>query len=95
MGNDQTIYFVNQKRCKAGKAHNIYARKDVVEQLEDNQVEYNTNFSWANLEHRNAFHKAGLTLDMFEDSHECAEYHVSLIHCDDCKEILAVATHCY
>jgi hypothetical protein len=86
---------VNQKRCKVGKIHSLYARNDVIEELEENQTEYNTNFSWKNLEHRNAFHRAGLNLEMFENSSECAEMHVSLLHCVECKEIVAVVTHCY
>ena len=94
LGNDQTIYLVSS-RCANNKPHTIYARKDVVEQLVENQTEYNTNFEWKNLQHRNAFRRAGLKLKMFEDSSECAEMHVSLILCEDCKEIVAVVTHCY
>lgn len=95
MGNDQTIYIVNSKKCRSGKVHSFSARNDEVEQLRGNQVEFNQDFSWSNLEHKKAFHKAGLTLDMFEDSHECVADHVSLIYCDDCKEIVALVTHCY
>jgi hypothetical protein len=95
MGNVQNIYIINNKKCSKGKVHSFYAKNDCVEQLYNNQVEYNQVFNWKNPEHRNAFHKAGLTLDMFEDSHACVEDHISFICCDECKEIIAIVTHCY
>ena len=95
MGNDQQIYIINLKKCSKGKVHNFCAKNDTVIELADNQVQFEQDFKWNNPEHRNAFHKAGLTLDLFEVSHACAEDHISFIHCDDCKEILAVVTHCY
>lgn len=95
MGNDQTIYLLNDDKCIRKRLHTIYARNDEIEQLADNQVEYKTNFDYHNVQHRQAFHKAKLTLAMFEDSIECVEDHVSLIYCEECHKIVAIVTHSY
>jgi hypothetical protein len=94
MGNTQEIYIVNRTKCMKGKAHSFSAKNDSVIELSDNQVEYEQSFDWNNPLHAKLFHKAGLRIDMFE-AKEQVPFNVSFIHCETCKEIVAVVTHCY
>jgi len=95
MGNDQQIYIINNRKCGKDNVHSFSAKNDDVIQLSDSQVEFNQDFNWDDPKHEKAFRKAGLTLDMFEDSKECATMHLSLIKCESCGDILAIVTHCY